>query len=186
MRKSLAFGSVPRLECSDLLSWPTGIIRAAFLFGGTTMQFSLSLIRDSRGLEFHGREKQFALLPEHHLMIAVLEDAIACYMTHLTPRSLSGKTLFDDAERWFFSEGGDWLFSFTNICQSIGLSPNYVRRGLLNAKDAALAAWTGAKIYRLDDHPPALAKAHDCAECAAKRRPAMPTKEFHHGYSHPA
>lgn len=149
------------------------------------MRFSLSLIQASRGLEFDERRKKFALLPEQRLMAAVLEDAIACYMNHLNPKRLSGKTLFEDAERWFFSEGGDWLFSFTNICQSIGLSPNYLRRGLLNAKNGALAGWAGAKIYRFDDHPPAPARAQGCAACA-KRRPAAPMKEFHHDYSHSA
>lgn len=114
-------------------------------------------------------------------MIAVLGDAIDCYMNHLNPKSISGKGLFDNAEKWFFNENEEWLFSFVNICQTIGLDPNYLRRGLLAAKTAALGRQPPARIYRFEprQRPPS-AEAHVCAECAAKRRPHPLPGEVHH------
>lgn len=136
----------------------------------------------SGGSEFFDvNKKRFPLLPEQDLMLAVLEDAIACYMNHLKPKSLSGRTLFEDAERWFFNEGGDWIFSFANICQMVGLDPNYVRRGLLSARRKMFVG-RPAKLYRLDDQPLAAAP-QSCPQCTAKRHAFSSAREAHHAHS---
>ena len=71
------------------------------------------------------------LEPEEKLMLAVLEDGVACFLKYLRAENRTGKTLFRDAEEWIWAENSDWLFSFENICEALGLSPTYVRRGLL-------------------------------------------------------
>ena len=101
------------------------------------MRISLRMMHASRSGTDKLDEKKLAF-PEQHLMLAVLEDAIACYMDHLKPRTHSGKTLFDAAEHWFFHESGDWIFSFANICETVGLDTDYVRQGLREAKQRKL------------------------------------------------
>lgn len=89
------------------------------------------------------------LEPEKRLMLAVLEDAVACFQKYLFARDGKGRTMFRDAEDWILEEGSDWLFSFESVCELLGLDPRYVRQGLLRWKQTKLAERPMAKIYRL-------------------------------------
>lgn len=89
------------------------------------------------------------LEPEEELMLGVLEDAVACFQKYLFARDRKGKGLFRDAEGWILDENSDWLFSFDNICEVFGLSPQYVREGLARWKEKKVAERRKAKIYRL-------------------------------------
>ncbi|MFQ5849044.1 MAG: hypothetical protein ACE5JU_00490 [Candidatus Binatia bacterium] len=89
------------------------------------------------------------LEPEKKLMLAVLEDAVACYQKYIAARDGKGKSLFREADEWILEENSDWLFSFDNICEALGLNPKYIREGLLHWKHRKLAEHPKAKIYRL-------------------------------------
>jgi hypothetical protein len=88
------------------------------------------------------------LEPEKRLMLAVLEDAIACFQRYIFVRDGKGKTMFREAEEWILKDNSDWIFSFENICEVLGFNPQYVRQGLLRWKEAKLAGRPKAKIYR--------------------------------------
>jgi len=65
-------------------------------------------------------------------MLAVLEDAITCFQVHFAARDKQKTRLFREAEEWILlQEKSDWLFSFDNICETLGLNPGYIREGLL-------------------------------------------------------
>ncbi|HEX6437693.1 MAG TPA: hypothetical protein VF182_11220 [Candidatus Binatia bacterium] len=70
------------------------------------------------------------LEPEKHLLMAILQDAIHDYRKHRQVRSPEGKAYFREAEQWITAVDGSWIFSFTNICEILGLDADYVRRGL--------------------------------------------------------
>lgn len=89
------------------------------------------------------------LEPEKRLMLAVLEDAIACFQKYLSARDTKGKTIFRDAEEWILETERDWLFSFDNVCEVLGFNPQYVRHGLMRWKETQLAGRPRARIYRL-------------------------------------
>jgi hypothetical protein len=72
--------------------------------------------------------------PEKRLMVAILEDAINCFQDNLLVEQGKRKKLFDEAEAWFADTGADWIFSFENTCDGLGLNPEYVRLGLLRWK----------------------------------------------------
>ncbi len=74
---------------------------------------------------------------EEALMLAILEDAIACFKRYALARGAKAQGLFQEAEAWILDEGSDWLFSFENVCESLGLNPKYLRRGLLQWKEKA-------------------------------------------------
>ncbi len=64
--------------------------------------------------------------PEKRLMIAVLTSAILSYSRGPEDRH------FMESHRWFFSDdGAGWLYSFRNICESLGFDPDFLRKGLL-------------------------------------------------------
>jgi len=94
-------------------------------------------------------KRKSQLEPEKRLMLAVLEDAIACFQKYLFARDTRGRALYRDAEEWILEEDSDWLFSFENICEVLGFSPHYVRQGLIRWKEKKLAQRPKAKVYRL-------------------------------------
>jgi hypothetical protein len=150
------------------------------------MHVPFSLVRGSQesygaSVESDRREKVFPFLPEKKLMIAVMEDAIACYLDHVGAKSISGKNLFEDSEKWFFDENDDRLFSFVNICLTIGLDPDYLRRGLRAARKTALAGRRPAKVYAFEKpRSAAPAEGRVCAECAGRRHPHPAPMEVDH------
>ena len=63
------------------------------------------------------------------LMLAVLEDAIACFQGRFFKPSRTNDKLFQEAEEWIHSNDDD-VFSFNNICETLGLHPGQLRKGL--------------------------------------------------------
>lgn len=70
------------------------------------------------------------LEPEKALLLAILEDAIHCYRKYRAARDRTGRERFRESEQWIMEEGDDWLFSFANVCELLGLDPQYIRRGV--------------------------------------------------------
>jgi hypothetical protein len=89
------------------------------------------------------------LEPEKKLMLAVLEDAIACFQKYAFTRDRKGKMLFQEAEFWVQNTNSDWPFSFANVCETLVLDPDYLRQGLAKWKAAKLESRAKAKIYQL-------------------------------------
>lgn len=98
-------------------------------------------------LETFGRKGY--LEPEKRLMLAILQDGVACFQNRLSARDGRGGALFREAEEWILEEDGDWIYSFENICEVLGFSPRYVRQGLIHWKERKLAEWPRARIYHL-------------------------------------
>ncbi|HXG52920.1 MAG TPA: hypothetical protein VNN77_16095 [candidate division Zixibacteria bacterium] len=82
------------------------------------------------------------LQPEKRLVLAVLEDAVLCLRKYSGCPSGKGRRLFQETMEWVLTDDPDWLFSFANVCEALGLDPRYVRRGLadsMNAKRSGIA-----------------------------------------------
>ncbi len=73
------------------------------------------------------------LEPEKSLLAAILEDAVQEYRKYSQAHDPDGKKRFREAEEWIMCGGNDWIFSFENVCDLLGLAPEYVRRGLREA-----------------------------------------------------
>jgi hypothetical protein len=91
--------------------------------------------------------REISLRPEKKLMLAVLEDGVLCFQNYMFARDGRGEVLFRKAENWILEENSDWLFSFENICEALGLNPGYVRQRLLHWKDVKLAERLPSKAY---------------------------------------
>ena len=68
-------------------------------------------------------------------MLALLEDAIHCFQDNLSAQTVRKKKLFDETEDWIVATGGDSIFSFDYVCETLGFSPEYVRQGLLRWRE---------------------------------------------------
>ena len=80
-------------------------------------------------------------------MLAVLENAVEYFQKYVLARNPRGKQLFQEAEEWFLDEDGEGLFSFESICETLGLHPNHIRKGLMVWKEARL------KTFSVQAHP---------------------------------
>ena len=87
------------------------------------------------------------LEPEKMLMLAVLEDGIFCFRKNIFARDRRGRSLFRDAEEWILANS-DCTFCFENICEVLGIAPNYLRQGLLRWKQRQLARRRKARRAR--------------------------------------
>ena len=75
---------------------------------------------------------------EERLMLAVLESAVEDFQKYVLARKPRGKQLFQHAEDWFLEKDSEELFSFENICETLGLHPDHIRKGLMVWKEARL------------------------------------------------
>ena len=71
---------------------------------------------------------------ERRLMLAILEDAVECFQKYLGTKESRGRLLYSDAEEWLMSDDRSWLFAFENVCEVLGLQPDFIRQGLLDWK----------------------------------------------------
>ena len=84
---------------------------------------------------------------EERLMLAVLESAVEDFQKYVLALKPRGKQLFQHAEDWILEKDSEELFSFENICETLGLHPGHIRKGLM--------FWKGARIKMssLQAHP---------------------------------
>lgn len=64
--------------------------------------------------------------PERALAAGVLRQAQADLRRFLDCKDAVGREVYSDAYSWFFSGDADWPYSFTNVCQVLGVSPEVV------------------------------------------------------------
>ena len=70
--------------------------------------------------------------PERRLMVAILEDAVSCLSTDLHRCNPRQRKQYEEAEAWVAADDeSEWIFSFKNICEVLGMNPGYLRRGLI-------------------------------------------------------
>ncbi|MEO6025588.1 MAG: hypothetical protein ABIR79_01805 [Candidatus Binatia bacterium] len=89
---------------------------------------------------------------ERRLMIAVLEDAVNCFMKQIHAIDPKARQLFLDAEEWISADDRTWFFAFENVCDTLDLNPDYMREGLFK--------WRAAERRRVGDAAVAAAVAH--------------------------
>lgn len=82
--------------------------------------------------------RRYHLVPEHVLMLAVLQDAVTCYQEHVLATCKRKQAMHRDAEEWILSSDQSYLFSFENLCEALGYDAGYLRQGLLRWKETAL------------------------------------------------
>ena len=99
-------------------------------------------------VQYFGNLRRKTLLePEKRLMLAILEDAINCYQDNLLAQRSRARRLFTEAEEWILERGSNWIFSFTNICETLGFNPEYVRQELLRWQEKKTTKYPDSKYW---------------------------------------
>ena len=76
--------------------------------------------------------------PEKALMYAVLKDGIRCFYKYTGSTRRKYRKMSDEAEEWLAEDTWDDPFSFTVICDTLGIDSGCLRAKLLAWKDAEL------------------------------------------------
>ena len=77
--------------------------------------------------------------PEHKLMAAVLEEALIDYQRCSNAHDNKETERFAEAHAWILETETEWIFSFVNCCEVLGIAPDYLRQGLLRWKHGKCA-----------------------------------------------
>jgi hypothetical protein len=64
------------------------------------------------------------------LMLAVLEDAMRTYKDGVDSPIPSKRVEAFKVEAWAASDDTDWPFAFVNVCNAVGLTPDYLRSAM--------------------------------------------------------
>jgi len=90
--------------------------------------------------QFYQRMRQQRVLEgERRLMLAILEDAVACFQKYAGATRPRSRRLFQEAEEWFLETDSSWVFSFESICSVLNIDAQYFRRNLMRWKEELLA-----------------------------------------------
>jgi hypothetical protein len=97
---------------------------------------------------FEGRTKHEALEPEQRLMLAVLTDAVRCYQVGCDTQRASRIRAFPEVEEWLFSAKGYGPFSFENVCHTLDIAPDYLRKMLRKWRIGRVSGVRGPAVRR--------------------------------------
>jgi len=89
---------------------------------------------------------------EHRLLIAIMQDAVECFQKHIHARDSKRRQLFLDAEGWISADDYTGTFSFNNVCDLLGMSPDYLRQGLLDWRDRERSRRNGRLLDTVRGH----------------------------------
>jgi hypothetical protein len=78
--------------------------------------------------------------PERALMSALLFDGVITCLNYAGCTSASGQRRFRETFAWVSSADTEYVFSFHNVCECLGINPDGLRLGLINACNSKVAA----------------------------------------------
>jgi hypothetical protein len=80
------------------------------------------------------------ITPERALVIVVLWQAAGDLRKFRFARSRKQQRLYMEAYKWVASDDRNWPYSFVNLCETLDLSPQYLRAGMLEGRVPATKA----------------------------------------------
>jgi len=126
------------------MQWVRGLDSARANFDERALAvFQSDILASAQFLSTYKRRSH--LNPERTLMLAILHDAVVCFQDYTTACDKRKRALFLEAEDWILDKDRKYLFSFVNVCESLGFDADYLRQGLMQWKAAALTNRNGRK-----------------------------------------
>ena len=74
---------------------------------------------------------------KRRLMLAVLEEALTTFQRGLVSDVAERRKHACEVEAWAASDAVDWPFAFENVCDCLGIDPDYVRRRMSKLRRSA-------------------------------------------------
>lgn len=76
-------------------------------------------------------ERGVAHGPERALMSAILFDGVLACLNYAAFQTRNARHRFREAYNWIMTQGDEYIFSFDNVCQCLGLAPEALRQGVV-------------------------------------------------------
>ena len=67
---------------------------------------------------------------ERKLLVAVLADAVDCYLQNMHAKSRRGRLLFAEVEIWIKAKNNRGLFSYQGLCEALEIDAKRLRAAL--------------------------------------------------------
>ena len=80
----------------------------------------------------------YAQGPERALLSALLFDGVQSFVSYILAKTPSEKSKYVEAYNWVMDKQNDYAFSFINVCEALGINPEYLKFGLANATNSLL------------------------------------------------
>jgi len=90
----------------------------------------LAPVIQTREQYYDERRDDTTMRPIKRLMLAILEDALCCLLKYANARNRVQRLMYREAEEWVYRDDGDALFSFSMVCETLGIQHEYLRSGL--------------------------------------------------------
>jgi len=94
------------------------------------------------------RRDDGTMRPIKRLMLAILEDALRCLHKHAEAKNGARRRMYREAEQWLWGDSGNALFSFTIVCETLGIEPEYLRSGLRHWRNSEPRGDGGQRVGR--------------------------------------
>jgi hypothetical protein len=95
-------------------------------------------IQAAKPKDFFGPQR--FVCPETRLMLAVLDDAIQCFLRYRGTKKRKEQKVFQATKDWILSNESDSIFSFENVCEIVEIDPDCIRGALFRSGAAQKAA----------------------------------------------
>ena len=86
-------------------------------------------------------DRGYARGPERALMSALLFDGLQSYVSYVVAGTERVRSKYREAFNWVNKRGSEYVFSFDSVCEALGIDPDFLRYGLLNACNSRLFDW---------------------------------------------
>ncbi len=88
--------------------------------------------------ELIGAPRGYAQGPERALLSALLFDGVQSFIHYSLSATPKERSRYSEAYSWVMDTGVEYAFSFNNVCEALGLNPDWLRFGLANASTSLL------------------------------------------------
>lgn len=78
---------------------------------------------------------------ERALMTALLFDGVQSFISYACASTEEERLRYREAYHWVTSQKSDYVFSFENVCECLGVDSDYLRCGLINAANSQSFEW---------------------------------------------
>jgi hypothetical protein len=112
--------------------------------GGHAVGYVQVQVETLLATQWHGHGvPDAARVAEKRLLLAVLEEAVATVQRYVVDERRRGRRLYREAEAWVLSDDVSWPCAFRNICDALGIDPDYLREGVMR--------WSARRRARVSD-----------------------------------
>jgi hypothetical protein len=85
---------------------------------------------------------------ERRLLLAVLKDALRCYLKNMNGPTAHAYRIFEETAHWFYAKHQVGIFAYEHLCDALGIDPEPLREWLRSLHNDESVAGRSARNGR--------------------------------------